>query len=341
MHLAAKQDHRRGSLFSSLTEIFQAELDRTVPARLHIFHYLGGLTFVVVSLQVVTGILLMVYYRPAPEGAYSSLVMIRDEVRLGWLVQGLHHWGADLLLLLAFLHMIRVYFSRAYQAPRQYNWMVGLLLLLALFAFAFTGTLLPWDQYAYWSTYFARGIIADIPVVGNLLLQLLWGGEADEGALLRFYVFHVGILPWMTIFFLFLHLSMVWRLGIKEPSVGGRTPFFPDFLVNLLMATFLIFGLLLLGAVLLPPPLLEQANPLSPIPGVKPWWYFLPLHELLRHLSGGIVALIVAAFFLLLFLVPVLDRRPDVRMRRRVLLWVLGSLTCAGWLWVGLRGYLY
>jgi quinol-cytochrome oxidoreductase complex cytochrome b subunit len=284
----------------------------------------------------------MVYYRPAAEETYSSMVMITDEVRLGWLVQGLHRWGADLLMLLALLHLARVYFSRAYQAPRQLNWIVGLLLLLSLFAFAFTGTLLPWDQYAYWATYFAREIIAGIPLLGNVLLDLLWGEKGIGAvALLRFYVFHVGILPWMTAFFLFIHLTMIWRLGIKEPPLGGTTPFYPDFLVNLLIAALLIFGLLLLGAVLLPTPLLGQADPLSPLAGVKPRWYFLPLHELLRHSSGGTVALIITVFFLLLLLVPFFDRSPEVRVWRRVLLWVLGCLALAGWFLVGLRAYIY
>jgi quinol-cytochrome oxidoreductase complex cytochrome b subunit len=341
MHHVSKKDWSRGPLLGGLKEIFQEDLERTVPARITFLHYLGALAFIFVCFQIVTGILLMVYYRPAADTAYASMAMITDEVRLGWLVQGLHRWGADLLVLLALLHLARVYFARAYAAPRQLNWVVGLLLLLGLFAFAFTGTLLPWDQYAYWSTVFARAIIANIPLLGKVLLELLWGGgEAGEEALLRFYVFHVGILPWMTMFFLFLHLLMVWRLGIKEPSVGGRTPFFPDFLVNLVVAALLIFGLLLLGTVLAPTELLGQADPMSPLVGVKPRWYFLPLHDLLQHLTGSRVALIVTAFFLLLFLVPFLDRRPDVRIWRRVLLWILGSLAFAGWFLVGLRGYL-
>jgi quinol-cytochrome oxidoreductase complex cytochrome b subunit len=341
MQLTSKKNRSGGSLFSGLKEIFLEELEGTVPARINFLHYLGALAFIFISFQVVTGILLMVYYRPAAEEAYASMAMITDEVRLGWLVQELHRWGADLLILLALLHMTHVYFSRAYQAPRQVNWIVGLFVLLCLFAFAFTGTLLPWDQYAYWATTFARAIIASIPLLGDVLLQLLWGGEeAGEEALLRFYVFHVGILPWMTMFFLFLHLFIVWRLGIKEPSLGDRTPFFPDFLVNLFMAALLTFGLLLVGAVLLPSPLLGQADPLSPLVEVKPQWYFLPLHELLQHLSGGTVALIVTAFLLLLFLVPFLDRRSEASIWRRVLLWALGFCALAGWFLVGLRAYL-
>jgi quinol-cytochrome oxidoreductase complex cytochrome b subunit len=341
MHHVSEKEGSRGPLLRGLKEIFQEDLHRTVPARITSLHYLGALAFIFVCLQIVTGILLMVYYRPAADEAYASMVMITDEVRLGWLVQGLHRWGADLLVLLALLHLVRVYLARAYPAPRQFNWVVGVLLLLCLFAFAFTGNLLPWDQYAYWSTTFARAIIANIPVLGNVLLELLWGGgEAGEEALLRFYVFHVGILPWMTVLFLFVHLFMVWRLGIKQPSSGGTTPLFPDFLVNLFITALLLFGLLLLGAVLVPSLLLGQADPMSPLDGVKPRWYFLPLHELLQHFTGGRVALIVTAFFLLLFLVPFLDRRPDVRVWRRVLLWILGWVAVAGWFLVGLRGYL-
>ena len=130
MHLTSKKNWSRSFRFSSLKEIFQDDLERTVPARINFLHYLGAVACILISFQLGTGILLMVYYRPATEEAYASMAMIRDEVRLGWLVQGLHRWGADLLMLLALLHLVRVYFSRAYQAPRQFNWIVGLFLLL-------------------------------------------------------------------------------------------------------------------------------------------------------------------------------------------------------------------
>lgn len=348
MSHAEKNGWSKGSLFSTLKEIFREELARTVPPHLTFLHYLGALAFIFFSLQITTGILLMVYYRPSAEAAYHSMGMIMDEVRLGWLIRSLHCWGSDFLILLVFCHMARVYFSHAYQAPRQLNWAIGVLLLCVILAFAFTGTLLPWDQYAYWSTYFAREIIAGVPLLGNILLNLLWGGrEIGEEALLRFYVFHVGLLPWVTISFLFLHLLMVWRLGIKEPSLIKRspypspTPFFPDFLLNLLITTLLIFALLLSGAVLFPPLFLGQADPLSLLSGVKPRWYFLPLHELLRHFSGGAAALTVTAFFLLLFLVPLLDHRPADSMWRKILLWVVGSLVVAAWSLLGVRGYFY
>jgi ubiquinol-cytochrome c reductase cytochrome b subunit len=339
MQLAPKHASSRGSWFGGLREIFQQDLERAVPARVNFPYYLGALTFVFFAFQIITGILLMVYYRPSTEEAYTSMAVISDEVRLGWLVQGLHRWGTDLLLLLVMLHMGRVYCTRAYRALRSFNWVVGLLLLLCLLAFAFTGTLLPWDQYAYWFTTSARGLIADVPLLGNFLLELLWGGEAGEDTLLRFYVFHVGILPWMTVVLLFFHFFMVRRVGILTSSSGESTPFFPDFLISLSIAVLLMFGLLLVGAVFWPPQLLDPVDPLSPLTGVKPPWYFLPLYELLRHFSGGRVALIVGGFFVLLFFVPALDRSPTEGGWRRALVWLLGAIAFAAWFLVGLRGY--
>jgi ubiquinol-cytochrome c reductase cytochrome b subunit len=341
MQLAPKHASSRSSWFDGLREIFKQDLERAVPARVNFPHYLGALAFVFFAFQIITGILLMVYYRPSTEEAYISMAVITDEMRLGWLVQGLHRWGTDLLLLLAMLHMGRIYFTRTYRALRSFNWFVGLLLLLCFLAFTFTGTLLPWDQYAYWSITSARGLIADVPLVGNFLLELLWGGEAGEDTLLRFYVFHVGILPWMTVVFLCLHFYMVRRVGIQASSSGESTPFFPDFLIGLSIAALFMFGLLLVGAVFWPPQLLEPVDPLSPLAGVKPQWYFLPLYELLRHFSGGRVALIVAGFFLLLFLVPALDRSPKEGFWRSALVWLLGVVAFAAWFLIGLRGYMH
>jgi quinol-cytochrome oxidoreductase complex cytochrome b subunit len=343
-----KNERYNGTLFTGLRQLFRVELERTVPAHTNFLHYLGALVFIFFCFQIITGILLMVYYRPSADAAHHSMVVIMDEVRLGWLVRSLHSWGSDLLIVLAILHMARVYFAHAYEAPRQLNWIAGVVLLLALLAFAFTGTLLPWDQYAYWSTYSAREIVAGIPLLGKILLDLLWGGrEIGEEALLRFYVFHAGVLPWITVSFLFLHLFMIWRLGIREPSSVKEssdafpTPFFPDFLLNLLIAVLIFLGVLISAAVLLPRVFLAEADPITVLGGVKPKWYFLPLHELLRHLSGGVTALVVSTFVLLLFLVPFLDRRPAPSMGRKVFLWALGLLAIASVSFLGVRGYLF
>lgn len=332
---------------SPLTEILRAARTRTVPPHVGFAHYLGALALFFLSLEVITGVLLMIYYRPGAGAAHYSTAIIMDEVRLGWLVRSMHRWGSDMLIALGLLHMVRVYFSRAYQTPRQFNWAIGICLLALVMTLAFTGNLLPWDQYAYWHTDSARRTTASIPVLGNLLLALFWGGwEIGEEVLLRFYALHVGILPWLAASLLSFHFVLIWRFGIKEPSRprSGPTalpvPFFPDFLVNLLIAALLVGGLLFSIAVLCPPSLSAPADPISPASQALPPWYILPVSELLRYLHGGSATLTVIAFYLFLFLVPVIDSKPVQTVGKKVLHRVLGCLVIAVWIFLGVRGYL-
>ena len=331
-------------MLAALKEIIAAGERRTVPAGF--LPYLGGLALVIISMEAVTGILLMIYYRPSAAAAYYSTEILTDEVLLGWLIRSLHRWGFDLLVLVTLLHVIWVYFSRAYRAPHQPTWALGICLLVFIFALGFTGTLLPWDQYGYWYTDSARRTIANIPL-GNILLALFWGGwDIGEEVLLRFYAVHVGVMPSLVLPLLIAHVLMVWRFGVNEPAeVPGNprprpTPLFPDFLVNMLIAVLLTSGLLLSLAVFFPAPLAEHADPLSPLSDPQPRWYFLPVHELLRDLPGAAASLTVIAFFLVLFLVPVIDAKPVQTTWRSALQRTLGCLAIAGWVLLGVRAYL-
>ena len=332
-------------MLSPIREILRLERQRTVPPHISVLHYLGALAVIIFFVEAASGILLMVYYRPSAGAAYYSTGIIMDEVRLGWLVRSLHRLGSDLLILLCFLHLIRVYFSRAYQAPRQLNWIIGVLLLVLVLTLGFTGTLLPWDQYAYWYIDGARKTIAGVPVVGSLVLALIWGGwEIGEEVLLRFYAFHVGVLPWLALALLLLHVLLIWRFGIKAPAPAhappdaAPTPFLPDFLLSLLMATLLVGGALVSIAVCFPATLGEQADPLSPLGHALPRWYLMPLRELLRGLPGGAASLTVMAFFLVVLFVPALDRGAAQPRWSRILQPALGLLVIAAWLALTLRG---
>lgn len=340
-------DERDGFWLAPLKAVLRRERERTIPGRVGLRHYLGALLLFFLGVQVVTGVLLMVYYRPSTGAAYYSTGVIMDEVRFGWLVRSLHRWGTDFIVGLLVLHLIRVYFSRAYRPPRQLNWALGIILLVLVLALAFTGTLLPWDQYAYWYVDAARKTIAGIPVLGNVLLGLFWGGwEIGEAVLLRFYAFHVGVLPWLALSLLGAHVLMVWRFGASEPAHAAEPPraragipFYPDFLVHLLIAVLLVAGLLLSVAILFPPDLAPRANPLSPFLHARPRWYLLPVRELLRDLPAGVAAPAALVFLLLLFLAPVLDRRSQpspwwLRMQR-----LCGAAVIAAWVLLGLRAY--
>jgi quinol-cytochrome oxidoreductase complex cytochrome b subunit len=335
-------------LLSPLTEIIGAERDRTVPPYVSLARYLGGLVVAFFCLEIATGILLMIYYRPSIGAAHLSTGVIIDEVNLGWLIRSLHRRGADLIVFLISLHLIRVYFSRAYQNPRQLTWASGILLLLVVVAFDLTGVLLPWDQYAYWSTDFLKETLTGIPLAGDVLVTILWGGASlGEAGLLRFYAFHIAVLPWVALFFLSSHLFMVWRFGFKQPARRGGAPpvppipFFPDFLVDLLIAFLLTFGLLLSIAILFPSHLGEQADPVSPLLGVQPRWYLMPVHQLLQAVSTPIAVLLAFAVFFLLFFLPVLDAGTVDSARGRTVRLLVGLLAVAAWVLLGVREYFF
>jgi quinol-cytochrome oxidoreductase complex cytochrome b subunit len=331
-------------LLAALKDLIRAGERKTVPAGP--LAYLGSLVFIVISLEAVTGILLMVYYRPSAAAAYYSTEILTDEVLLGWLIRSLHRWGFDLLVIISVLHMISVYFSRGYQTPHQITWALGVCLLVFITALGFTGTLLPWDQYGYWYTDSARQTIANIPL-GNVLLALFWGGwEIGEEVLLRFYAVHVSVMPSFVLVLLIAHVSMVWRFGIKTPAETPAkprpqpTPLFPDFLLNLLILVLLTSGLLLSLAVFFPASLTEHADPLSPLVDPQPRWYFLPIHGLLRNLHGAAASLSIITLLVVLFLVPVLDAKPAQTAWRKLTQRTLGCLVIAGWVLLGIRAYL-
>lgn len=200
-----------------LKEIFG--LEATLPPHLNFLHYLGSLAFVLFSIEVLSGVLLMIYYRPAAGEAYQSIRYIMTDVRFGWLMRGIHKWSGDLLIMIVLLHMVRVYFYGTYKHPRELNWIIGVLLLGLVLGFGFTGTLLAWDQRSFWITNYAKEAISSVPILGKLFLDFLWGGqEIGSASLLRFYVFHVGILPWIFAPLLLLHLYLViyHRIGVRR-----------------------------------------------------------------------------------------------------------------------------
>jgi quinol-cytochrome oxidoreductase complex cytochrome b subunit len=307
--------------------------------RFRALHWIGVAALACFVLQIVTGLLLALYYRPSAAAAYPSVAVINDEVRLGWVIRSLHAWASELLILLSLLHLIRVYFARAYDGRRGASWASGILAFIIVLAFGFTGTLLPWDQYAYWSIDSSRETIAAIPFLGGTLLNLFWGGwELGEEVLLRFYAFHVAILPWLGAGLLWIHLGSVAR------SAGGAT--LSQRLSRSVTATeltvlaLMILGLILSLAMLFPRPLLAPADPLAPLPGVQPRWYFLPARQLLRHLPGGTAALTVVALFVLLLAVPLLDRGAAPSRSAQAVRWTLGVSAVVAWLLLALRQYL-
>src|SRR3954453_3258936 len=192
-------------------------LFRKVPGDTNWMQTLGSATLTAFIVQAVTGVILAMYYQPTPQGAYSSIQNITDEVTMGWLVRGMHRWGASVFIILMFLHMARVFLFGAYKYPRELNWIVGVNLLALGMLEGFTGYLLPWDQTAYWATIVGININGTAPFLGPFIAQFLRGGaEIGTDTLSRFYSLHMLLLPGGIMALIGLHLYLVVRLGVTS-----------------------------------------------------------------------------------------------------------------------------
>ena len=288
--------------------------------RFAVTYYTGGVTLFFFILQVLTGLLLLMYYRPTADAAFESVRFIMSKVRFGWLVRQIHVWSGSLMILAAALHLLATFFGKAYRRPREVTWLTGVGLLFLTLTFGFTGYLLPWNTLAYFATQVGTEIAGDVPVVGRAIMVLLRGGEdITEATLSRFFGIHVAILPAVTMLVLGLHLLLVQVHGMSRPisvQVRGGEPFYPHFVLRDLFLWVLLLGGVAALATLVPWPLGEKADPLAPAPaGLKPEWYFLFMYQSLRMLPARILGLegeklgVMVFVFgsLLLLAVPFLD----------------------------------
>jgi menaquinol-cytochrome c reductase cytochrome b subunit len=193
-------------------------LDKPVPQGLNLSFCFGGITFFLFLMLAASGYFMTIYYVPSPDQAYQTVDYITHEVSLGYVIRGVHFWAANVMIVTIFLHMIRVFIYGAYKKPRELNWITGVLLLLLVLAFGFTGYLLPWDQKAYWATNVGTSIVGTVPFIGEYLMKMVRGGT-DLGALtlLRFYSLHVIFLPMAAVILLVGHFFMIRRHGVSTP----------------------------------------------------------------------------------------------------------------------------
>jgi menaquinol-cytochrome c reductase cytochrome b subunit len=209
-------------------------LFRKVPGDTNWFHTLGSATLTAFLVQAITGVILAMYYQPDPSTAYQSINHITNDLTLGWLVRGMHKWGASVFIILLFFHMARVFLFGAYKYPRELNWIVGVLLLVFGMLEGFTGYLLPWDQTAYWATVVGINLNGTAPILGPFLADFLRGGaEIGGDTLSRFYSLHMLLIPGAIFALIGLHLYLVVRLGVSSPpwsreaAGGGDYPAAP------------------------------------------------------------------------------------------------------------------
>jgi len=193
-------------------------LDKPVPKGLNLSFCFGGITFFLFLMLAASGYFMTIYYVPSPDQAYQTVDYITHEVSLGYVVRGVHYWAANLMIVTVLLHMIRVFIYGAYKKPRELNWITGVLLLLLVLAFGFTGYLLPWDQKAFWATNVGTSIVGTVPFVGEYVMKIVRGGtELGALTLLRFYSLHVIFLPMVSVILLLGHFFMIRKHGVSTP----------------------------------------------------------------------------------------------------------------------------
>lgn len=308
---------------------------KEVPVHRHtIWYYFGGMTLFLFVVQVTTGIMLLLYYRPSAENAFESVQFIMTEVQFGWLVRSVHSWSANLLIATMFIHMFSVYFMKAYRPPREITWVSGSLLLFIFLFFGFSGYLLPWNKLAYFATKVGTDIAGVVPLVGNFSLRFLRGGEDVTGATLtRFYGFHVAVLPALTTVILGIHALLVQKHGMSVPPGVDKQntktmKFVPNFLMRDLIGWVLAIGVLAALAALFPWELGEKADPFASAPaGIRPEWYFLFMFQTLKLIppkifsfDGEVIGIIAFALGGLFWVIaPFLDRTEANRKRSRLM----------------------
>ncbi|HTK81361.1 MAG TPA: cytochrome bc complex cytochrome b subunit [Bacteroidota bacterium] len=329
-----------------------------VPIHRHsVWYYFGGVSLFLFIIQVVTGILLLLYYKSGEELAFESIQFIMSKVQFGWLMRSVHSWSANLFILAALIHMFSVYFEKSYRKPREMTWLTGMLMFFLALAFGFSGYLLPWNELAFFATKVGTDIAGVVPVVGKPIMQFLRSGEEVTGATLsRFFGFHVAVFPGIFTLLLGIHLVLVQRQGMSEPlgHESGTTgeqktmPFFPNFLLRDLLLWLIVLNLLAILAVFFPWELGKKADPFAPAPaGIRPEWYFLFMFQTLKFIppkllffDGEVVGIMLFSFAgLLWMLVPFWDRKSSLGERNRFVNYLgmfavmyIIILTIVGWL---------
>ena len=328
---------------------------KEVPIHRHeIWYYFGGMTLFLFVVQVATGIMLLLYYRPSAENAFESVQFIITEVQFGWLIRSVHSWSANLLIAMLFVHMFSVYFLKAYRSPREVTWVSGAVLLFIALGFGFSGYLLPWNKLAYFATKVGTEIAGVVPVVGRFMVRFLRGGDDVTGATLtRFFGFHVAVLPAITTALLAVHVLLVQKHGMSVPtSLEGKSlktmKFFPNFLLRDLIGWILAIGALAALAAIFPWELGEKADPFAPAPaGIRPEWYFLFMFQTLKlipakiwFLDGEVVGIMAFGLGGLFWvLVPFLDK-PAQQSKRSSIFTLIGLVVVLYIVAMTIYGYL-
>ena len=322
----------------NIDEIRDLVKQKSVPKhKYEIWYYTGGITLFLFIIQFITGMVLSFYYVPHFEHAHKSIIEIVTKLNMGWFFRSLHHWGAQIAIVMLFTHLWSTLLLKAYRKPREFVWVSGFILLGIAIFFGLSGYFLLWDERAFAAVRVATGGAGNLPVIGGLIKAFLRGDiDVTGDTLTRFYAFHVGILPLVTLCLMVLHILLVQYHGmsvavsIKKEKLKGA-PFFPNFVYKDLIIWLVMLGIVVTLATLVPPEIGKKADPLAPAPeNIKPEWYFLFLFQTLKLFPGEILGLngetiailLISAGILFFFLIPFFDRKSQREERSTLFTWI-------------------
>ncbi|MCU4166388.1 cytochrome b N-terminal domain-containing protein [Carboxylicivirga caseinilyticus] len=265
---------------------------------------LGGIAALLFVMLFISGMLLRFAYVPSVKGAYDSIIELENQVLFGQLLRNLHYWSGMALVLVSFLHVLRVFYTQSIYHERRKNWIYGLLIMFLVVFSNFTGYLLPWDQLSFWAVTIMTNMLSYIPFVGDAIADMVRGGdEVTEITLLRFYHFHTGLLPLLMVFLMSVHFWLVRKskgVTVQNSDEKVLVPTYPNLVFKEILVALIVIIVLFILSMIINAPLQGKADPLiSPNPSKAPW-YFMGFQELLLHIHPGfgifIIPLLVTVF---------------------------------------------
>ena len=323
--------------FVSMTKGFLTE---DVPGGASYWYVFGSATLFAMILQIVTGIFLTFYYAPSSASAWESTLFIYQKVNFGQFIISLHYWGATAMIALLVMHLVQVCVWGAYKKPRELQWVVGIILLVLTLALGLTGYLLPWDLNAYFASQVSLNITGAAPIAGPILQEWLQGGPTMGTLTLnKFFGIHVWLTPLLLILLVGAHLAIFRHNGSAGPPIDeaprlkpGR--FWPNQMFMDTVASFVVFLIIIILAIVSPAPLDAKADPNNSTFVPSPAWYFLALYyllELFTFPNGQLIGTIVLPTLALIFLIllPWIDKNPSRKIKRRPFAMVMIALSLA------------
>ncbi len=298
-----------------------------VPSRMNFWYSLGAVLLAIFTIEIMTGILLLINYIPSVKEAFDSVALITGTIPFGWLVRRVHVLGSYLFIITLFLHMISVLFMGAYKKPREIQWFLGCMIFGAVMFTCLAGYLLPWSQLSYWATTVGTNFPSSIPVIGGFMVHLVRGGElVSQSTLSRFFTLHVVVIPLLLIFLIGAHIFAMHRTGVSNPPWTTDTtkiPFYPKFFLGDLTIIYIFLAILFFFVFFFPqigfpPDTLVRANPLLTPEHIKPEWYFLGSYQVIKIIPNKFLGISLQGVIVaLIFLLPVIDRCEERRVWKR------------------------